>query len=53
MWRTWFGEVEEKNGKYIVKKADDFIKAFRNSENLEPLPFNFRNSRYWIKYCRK
>ncbi len=40
MWRTWFGEVEEKNGKYIVKKADDFIKAFRNSENLEPLPFN-------------
>ncbi len=40
MWRTWFGKVEEKNGKYIVKKADDFIKAFRNSENLEPLPFN-------------
>ncbi len=40
MWRTWFGEVEEKNGEYVVKKADDFIKAFRDAENLEPLPFN-------------
>lgn len=40
MWKTWFGEVEERNGEYVVKKADDFIKAFRNAENLEPLPFN-------------
>ncbi|WP_457549726.1 RNA-processing protein [Archaeoglobus sp.] len=40
MWKTWYGEVEEKDGDYTVKKTENFIKAFRKSENAEPLPFN-------------
>jgi len=39
MWRTWFGNVREEDGRFVVERLD-FIRAFRESENSEPLPFN-------------